>query len=93
MSCGGLDLCVRASEALACRSNRDLDVSCCLIWGNAGGDWVGVLQGEDGRRGNLWTAPLFVRPGRGNFRLRPDSPGRAAGDCDPLGAADPRLAP
>jgi predicted outer membrane repeat protein len=81
-------------EALACSTNRDLDVSCCLIWGNAGGDWVGCLRGEDGRQGNVRADPLFRRPAHGDFRLRAASPGRGgAAGCELIGAEDPRLSP
>ena len=93
-----LERCIIAfstqGEALACSTNRGLDVSCCLIWGNCGGDWVGGLGGEDERRGNLHADPLFRRPAQGDFRLRAASPGRGgAAGCELIGAADPRLSP
>ncbi|HID10800.1 MAG TPA: T9SS type A sorting domain-containing protein [Candidatus Latescibacteria bacterium] len=48
------------------------------IW-TKGKDIVGCGPTE----GNISADPLFVNPNRGDFRLRPDSPCRDAGDPDP----------
>jgi hypothetical protein len=34
-------------------------LSCCDIFGNAGGDWIGALEGMEGVSGNFRADPLF----------------------------------
>ncbi len=36
-----------------------ITASCCDIWGNEGGDWVGPLAGQEAADGNLCADPLF----------------------------------
>lgn len=81
-------------EALGCDPDRAADLACCLIFGNGGGDWVGALAELAGRNGNLRVDPGFANLGRGNFRVRADSPCRAAIDgCGHIGAREPRRSP
>jgi predicted outer membrane repeat protein len=49
-------------------------LNCCLIYGNAGGDWVDPISDQAGINGNLNEDPLFCNPSSGDFRLQPDSP-------------------
>ncbi len=35
------------------------ELSCCLIYGNEGGDWIGGLEGQENMNGNLWAHPKF----------------------------------
>jgi len=35
------------------------EASCCDVWGNEGGDWTGLLAGQDEADGNLSSDPLF----------------------------------
>ena len=49
-------------------------LACCDVYGNAGGDWVGVIAPYDGINGNLWLDPLFCDPSGDEFLLAADSP-------------------
>jgi len=51
-----------------------LEITCCDIYGNAGGDWVGALAGYPGIDGNISADPLFCNPGAEDFTLACDSP-------------------
>jgi predicted outer membrane repeat protein len=63
-------------------------VSCCDIYGNAGGDWVGCLAGGDLVDNNFSEDPLFCGASSGNFYLDVASPCTAANapSCDLIGA-------
>lgn len=39
----------------------EADLTCCDIYGNAGGDWVPPIDGQLGQRGNIWADPLFCQ--------------------------------
>jgi predicted outer membrane repeat protein len=58
-------------------------LSCCDIFGNAGGDWVGYIAGQFGVQGNIAADPLFCDPENGDFTLDVDSP------CAPFSPAHP----
>lgn len=54
-------------------------ITCSLIWGNEGGDWVGsCLVSLSGQAGNLAIDPRFCGPGTGDYALAPTSPCLAA---------------
>jgi hypothetical protein len=55
--------------------------SCCDIFGNEGGDWVGTLAGMDEVENNLSADPLFCGLGAGDLRLESGSP--CAPDANP----------
>jgi hypothetical protein len=68
-----------------------MDVQCCDVHGNAGGDWVGPLEGFDGSNGNFSADPMFEDPDQGDFCLQLGSPCNALnspGDCGLIGAED-----
>jgi len=44
-------------------------LSCCDIYGNAGGDWVGEIADQLGVRGNFTADPLFCDAQQGNYHL------------------------
>ncbi len=50
------------------------EITCCDIYGNAGGDWVGPLSGYLGCDGNISADPLFCNPGAEDFTIACDSP-------------------
>lgn len=51
-----------------------VELACCDIFGNAGGDWVPGIADQEGVQGNFSADPLFCDPGAGDFTLRSDSP-------------------
>lgn len=63
----------------------------CDIWGNAGGDWVGALAGQEARDGNVSTDPQFCDPAGADFSIRVSSPCApdSTGDGAPIGAFAP----
>ena len=66
-----MDACILAfnttSTAVACTDSFP-ELSCCDIYGNDLGDWVGCIAGEFGNDGNIRMDPLFCGD------LNPDSP-------------------
>ena len=87
-----LDECLIASGATGAAVFCDDLVSpvlqCCDLYGNAGGDWVGVLASQLGVGGNISADPLFCDPDQHDFALAADSPCRleANPDCGQIGA-------
>ena len=82
------------------QSNQAI-LTCCDIYGNEGGDWVGEIADQNGVNGNFSADPLFCRPGDGStpmihsdaspFSLHSDSPCLAGNhpygyDCGLIGA-------
>ncbi len=67
-------------EALHCDGDDtdSLIVACCDLYGNAGGDWVGCLAGQEGVAGNFSADPLFCLLSPSDaispFKLHADSP-------------------
>jgi|GEM_PF-1690701 len=65
----------------------NIDISCCDIFGNVGGDWVPRIQEQYGINGNISSDPLFCNLGGSDFRLDVSSP--CSGDvsgCGKMGA-------
>ena len=63
-----------AGAAVSCASGGTATLSCCDVYGNAGGDWIGCIAGQDVLRGNMCLDPLFCNTSSGNFTLMDDSP-------------------
>jgi hypothetical protein len=65
-------------------------LDCCNLFGNAGGDWVDCVAGQDGINGNISEDPLFCDPENGDFTIRSDSPCAPFSppneECDLIGA-------
>lgn len=61
-------------------------VSCTDIFGNAGGDWVRWLEGQESENGNIAADPRFCDVDSGDFRLRNDSPCLDRAGCGLIGA-------
>ncbi len=62
-------------NAVHCESASGATLACCDVYGNAGGDWVGCVLGQDGTNGNFSINPLFCGPpGSGDYTLQWNSP-------------------
>ena len=73
-----------ATEGSAISSPDDYaTLSCCNIYGNAGGDWVGAIADQYGTGGNICADPLLCDPEHGDFRLDSASP------CAPFSPQNP----
>jgi len=48
----------------------EVDLGCCDIWGNTGGNWVGVIQDELGTDGNFSACPAFCNVEFAPYDLR-----------------------
>ena len=70
-------------EAVFCDSSATASLVCCDVYGNAGGDWVGCLAGQDGTDDNFSADPLFCEPDSLDLALAENSPCTA--DNAPLG--------
>ncbi|MBD3235865.1 MAG: hypothetical protein GF330_04105 [Candidatus Eisenbacteria bacterium] len=80
-----------AAEGPGVASHYDYaELSCCDVFGNAGGDWVGAIEDQLGQRGNICEDPLFCDPEAGDFQIdclspcAPFSPPNP--ECDRIGA-------
>ena len=49
-------------------------LTCCDVYGNAGGDWVGCIASQSGIGGNISLDPLFCDAANGDYGLEGDSP-------------------
>ncbi len=67
--------------AISCASDSDVTLSCSDVYGNAGGDYVDVLDGLNGVDGNFSEDPLFCDAAGDDFTLRDNSP--CAGENNP----------
>lgn len=77
--------------AVSCESNCNVNVGCCDVYGNSGGDWVGCLDGLQGTSSNFSADPLFCDPALGDFTLSSDSPcarANSPGNCGLIGALE-----
>lgn len=65
-----------------------VQASCTNVFGNAGGDWVGALAGQDSIPGNVSVDPLFCQPAVDDYHLQWGSPCLPAnsGGCGLIGA-------
>lgn len=63
--------------------SSDWEISCCDIFGNSGGDWVGPIAGYYGQSGNISLDPLFCSVPERIWNLREDSP------CAPFSPQNP----
>jgi len=61
-------------EAIALYGSSTAALSCCDLYGNPGGDWVGAIAGQLGVNGNISADPLFCDPALDDYHLQPGSP-------------------
>jgi hypothetical protein len=74
--------------AIQCEDQSSATLSCCDVFGNAGGDWTGCIAGQQQLAGNLALDPLFCDRQNGVLSLHassPCAPGNA-GYCGLIGA-------
>ena len=74
-----MDKCIVAFDAegtgVSCRYDGAATLTCCDLFGNSGGDWVGCVSEELGQQGNFWSDPLFCPEGVAPLlALHADSP-------------------
>ncbi len=71
-----LDNCIIADglHGPAISGEATISLSCCNLYGNAGGDWVGPIADQYGVNGNIAEDPLFCDPESYDFTLHEDSP-------------------
>jgi predicted outer membrane repeat protein len=77
-------------EALLCDATCSVELSCCDLYGNADGDWVGLIADQYGIAGNISEHPLFCGPENGDFTIAENSPCAPFtppnAECDLIGA-------
>lgn len=71
-----------AGEGAACLEN-ETRLTCCDLYGNAGGDWVGFIAAQYGANGNISADPLFCDATLEDYRLAANSP------CAPFSPPNP----
>jgi predicted outer membrane repeat protein len=75
-----------SGEAVYCGTGASVTLACCDVYGNAGGDYVDCLAGQNGINGNFSADPIFCNPGIEDFRVRFCSPCLDAPGCGLVGA-------
>jgi predicted outer membrane repeat protein/parallel beta-helix repeat protein len=63
-----------SGEAVWCMGSSTATLTCCDIYGNAGGDWVGCIGDQLGVNGNISACPSLCYANGGDFRLCDGSP-------------------
>jgi len=58
----------QAGQAVECNGSGEAVLDCCDVYGNAGGDWVGCIEGQYGLT-NTSLDPQFCDAAGGDFRL------------------------
>jgi len=80
-------LALNTGGAAVLRDNSSLiDLFCCAIAENPGGDWTGPLAGLVGVDGNIAADPQFCDPESGDWSVDESSPCAPAGACGGIGA-------
>ena len=78
--------------AMACDDISEATLTCCDVYGNTGGDWVGCISGQYGVDGNICEDPLFCAGDNPfePFTLHANSPCTAENnpECGLVGAWD-----
>ncbi|MFC1475610.1 SBBP repeat-containing protein [Candidatus Zixiibacteriota bacterium] len=72
-----LEDCVMAFNSgglpVICLENSAANLACSDVYGNAGGDWIGCLAGQEGINGNFSADPLFCNVAIGDVGLADES--------------------
>lgn len=77
--------------AVDCTVGADVTLACSDIYGNAGGDWTGLIAGQADTAGNFTADPRFCDSANDDYHLLDASPcaanvGAGTGDCGRIGA-------
>jgi predicted outer membrane repeat protein len=77
-----------SGEAVRCSGSSAPVLTCCDVYGNAGGDWVDCISGQDSLNGNFSADPILCMADSGDFHLDESSPCTAANQplCGLVGA-------
>lgn len=86
-----LDNCIIAfsqnGRAISRQGEGDVPMlTCCDLYGNDDGDWVGPIADQSGVNGNIEEDPLFCDPDDHDFHLLSGSPCLDIGGCGTIGA-------
>jgi predicted outer membrane repeat protein len=76
------------APGVVCADQSPVIANCTDIYGNAGGDWIGCLAGQDGVNGNLSADPMFCDLDERHLGLKNRSPCAPpeARECGLIGA-------
>jgi len=61
-------------EAVYCSGSSSPVLTCCDVYGNEGGDWVGCIAGQADTNGNFSADPLFCDTAASDYHLSKFSP-------------------
>lgn len=79
----------RGGAAVHTLSKDVTSITCCDIFGNEGGDWVGGVADQLGQNGNISLDPGFCNAADDDFTLNvasPCAPGKSPEGCELIGA-------
>ena len=75
---------------VTCIGKATAELTCCDVYGNQGGDWVGCIADQADQDGNLAADPFFCRPRLFDYQISSTSPCAAANappGCGLIGAS------
>jgi len=61
-------------KSVRCATNGSIDLYCCDVYGNEGGDWIGCIADQYGTNGNISVDPHYCWPYGAPFGLAENSP-------------------
>jgi hypothetical protein len=73
----------QAGEAIKTDPYGGIELECCDLYGNAGGDWIGSIAGQLDQSGNICADPLYCHAAGGDWCLQSGSP------CAPFSPPNP----
>ncbi len=63
-----------SGQPVSCYESSAATASCTNVYGNAAGDWVGCLSGQEGSNGNILLDPIFCDYANGDYGINSASP-------------------
>jgi hypothetical protein len=63
-----------SGQPVACYESSAATATCTNMYGNAAGDWVGCLTGQDGTNGNISLDPIFCDYENQDYGINSASP-------------------